>query len=482
MYRAEKNKKTTVILGGGLAGLSSGYVLTRAGYDVAVLEKDSAVGGLSKTIEKNGFRFDLGGHRFFTRDERLNTFVRELMGSELLSVHRTSKIYMRNRYFDYPLKPFNAMFGLGIPTTLKIVADYGLERLKRIFSERDNISLEDWVVSNFGRTMFDIYFKGYSEKVWGIECSDISAEWVARRISGLSLSKAIRNAFFRFSGRDLPTLADTFDYPAMGIGRISERLREEIERFNPVYTETCVRSVHHCGCRIEGVTVNSQKHPDILFGREFISSMPLTRLIQSLDPAPPGHIMEAASRLRFRDLVVVAIMVDRERVTDQTWIYVPEKKIPFGRLHEPTNWSGLMAPEGKTLVVTEFFCFRGDATWNAPDERLIDITVENLEKIGFLRRHEVIEGMAVRVPRAYPLFEVGYQGLCEVIYDYLSRFENLHLTGRGGMFRYYNMDHALESGIETAERIMKKNPGSSQSSDIDDRELVFAGDEECDAH
>ena len=449
-------KNDVLILGGGLTGLSAGFVLSKAGRKVKVFENDAEVGGLSKTIVKNGFRFDLGGHRFFTRDKKIDEFVRTLMGGELVSVRRTSKIYMRGKYFDYPLKPVNAIFGLGIPTTMKIMGDYGIEKIRGMLKPHENVSLEDWVVSNFGRTMFDIYFKEYSEKVWGIDCSRISAEWVAQRIKGLSLAKAVKNAFFKFSGKDLPTLVDRFIYPKLGIGRISDRLREEIEKHGDVHINTRVERVNRSGFAIKGIEVQNHKGRAVLEGGEFVSSMPMTALVKMLNPAPPGHVIEAASKLKFRDLVVVAVMIGRKRVTDQTWIYIPEQDIPFGRIHEPTNWSEMMAPEGKTVVVTEFFSFKGDAIWNEGDEKLSEITVRNLERLGFLKRHEVIDTAVVRAAKAYPLFEVGYKERCDVLYEYLAKFENLHIAGRSGMFRYYNMDHAIESGIDTAGKILKK--------------------------
>lgn len=448
--------KEILILGGGLTGLAAGYVLTKAGSKVKVFESDYTVGGLSKTIIHGGFRFDLGGHRFFTKDDKVNDFVRNLMDGELISVPRKSKIYMLNRYFDYPLKPVNAMFGLGIPTTLKIMSDYGRERIKKLIKEPDNISLEDWVVSNFGRKMFDIYFREYSEKVWGIECARISAEWVAQRIRGLSLARAVRNAFFKLNWKDVPTLADRFLYPQLGIGRISDRLSEEICRHNSVFTDTGVECINHSDYKVESIGIRNQMYSRVIHGNEIISSIPMNKLVMMLKPSAPDDILDAASRLKFRDIVIVTIMINRKRVTDQTWIYIPEQKIPFGRIHEPTNWSEKMAPEGKTLIVAEFFSFKNDRIWNESNKRLVDITVENLEHLGFIKKHEVIDSAVVRVPKAYPLFEVGYKELSEKLYDYLSRFRNLHIAGRGGMFRYYNMDHAIESGIETAEKIIKK--------------------------
>jgi len=451
-----------VVLGGGLTGLSAGCALTRAGYDVKVIEADSTVGGLSKTIHHDGYRFDLGGHRFFTADQKLNQFVTDLMGEELITVPRSSKIYMRGRFFDYPLRPVNALFGLGIPTSLRILSDYAVERCRRFLKQKDCASLEDWVVENFGRTMFDIYFKVYSEKVWGIPCSRISAEWVDRRINGLSLAKALKNAFSKVSGRKIPTLVDEFFYPRLGIGRISDRLREEIELFNSVLLDTRVEALRHDGGKIQDIVVSNGRQKAELQGSQFISSLPLTHVIRMLEPAPPPHILEAAARLKFRDLVVVAVMVDRPRVTDQTWIYIPETAIPFGRLHEPTNWSAEMAPEGKTLLVIEYFSFKGDAIWNETDEGLVRKTADHLERLGFIRSAEVCGSSVVRVPKAYPLFEIGYQELCDDLYGYLKRFTNLHISGRSGMFRYYNMDHAIESGIRAAESVMGRVAGPTE--------------------
>ena len=443
-----------VVLGGGLTGLSAACALTRAGYGAKLIEQDASVGGLSKTIHHKGYRFDLGGHRFFTTDAKLNQFVQDLMTDELITVPRSSKIYMRGKFFDYPLRPANALFGLGIPTSLRIVADYGIERCRSMVHQKECKSLEDWVVENFGRTMFDIYFKVYSEKVWGIPCNTISAEWVDRRINGLSLAKALRNAFSRASGRKIPTLVDEFLYPRLGIGRISDRLKEEIELSNPVFLETSVESIHHADNRIEKIVVAKNGKTEVISGKQFISSLPLTHIIRMLDPAPPSHIREAASRLKFRDLVVVAVMIDRKRVTDQTWIYIPETTIPFGRMHEPTNWSEKMAPEGKTLLVIEYFSFRGDRIWQEPDENLVRTTVNHLEKLGFIRRAEVCDSTVVRVPKAYPLFEIGYHELCRELYAYLGRYRNLIIAGRSGMFRYYNMDHAIASGMRAAEAVM----------------------------
>lgn len=451
-----------LILGGGLTGLAAGFVLSEAGAGVAIFEGDSAVGGISKTIGHRGFRFDLGGHRFFTNDERIDSFVRNLMKGELISVPRSSKIFMRGKYFDYPLKPLNALFGMGIPATAGIFLDYGIERMKRLFREPAAVSLEDWVVARFGRTMFDIYFKEYSEKVWGIDCSRISARWVDQRISGLSLTKAAVNAFFKKGGRKIPTLVDRFVYPRLGIGRISEVLAENIEKTGSVFTGTKVERIFHAGGRIASIAVNDHGQTRTVQGNEFISSLPVTSFVKMMDPSPPGRILFAASNLGFRDLVIVALMINRPRVTDQTWIYIPERKIPFGRIHEPANWSDALAPDGMTSLVLEFFSFKGDGIWNAGDDDLIETSVYHLERLGFIRRREVMDGVVVRVPNAYPLFEVGHEKHFEELASYLSRFENLHTAGRAGMFRYYNMDHAIRSGMSAAEKILSREYAAAE--------------------
>lgn len=446
----------TLVLGGGLAGLAAGWALTQTGRGVHILESADAVGGLARTVARDGFRFDLGGHRFFTQDARVDRFVRELLGDELVAVPRASRIYLRGRWIEYPLRPLGALFGLGARTSAQILAGYARASGARRLRPVPLASLEDWVVAHFGRPLFELYFRDYSEKVWGIGCGDISAEWMAQRVQGLSLGTAIQHALLK-RGAALPTLVDRFLYPRLGIGSIAERLRAAIERSNPVATGARVVRVRHDGRRIEGVTVRRGKALLELRGDAFLSTIPLTQLIQALNPHAPVAVRAAAARLRYRDLVIVAVMLRRERATGQTWIYFPGKDVPFGRLHEPTNWSEAMAPPGCTLLVTERFCFRGDATWNATDAELIETTVHHLERLGFIRREEACDGVVVRIPAAYPLFEVGYQERSRMLCDYLARFDNLQVAGRGGLFRYYNMDQAIASGLAAAQALRARN-------------------------
>jgi protoporphyrinogen oxidase len=438
-----------MVLGGGLAGLSAGYALTRAGQRTVLFEAGPEVGGLSRTLETpHGLRYDIGGHRFFTTKEEVERLVRDLLRDELATVHRKSKIFMRGRFFDYPLRPGNAVFGLGLTTVLRILADYVSLKLRR--GNGEAVTLEDWVVGRFGRTMFDLYFKEYSEKVWGLDCSRISQRWVSQRIRGLSLGTALKNAFFRFTGKEIPTLADSFLYPERGIGRIAERFSEEIAGENTVLTDAAVSAIRHGDSLITGLEVTNCANTCEVEGRDYISTIPLNVFVGMMEPQPPPEVLRAARSLRYRDLITVAVTVDRESVTDQTWVYIPEQKYPFGRLHEPKAWSRKMAPEGQTLVVVEYFCTRGDYIWEAGDEALSVMTVEGMEELGFLRAEEISATEVRRHPKAYPLFEVGYEEHCETIYRYLRNFRNLRVAGRSGLFEYQNMDHAIESGMEAA--------------------------------
>jgi protoporphyrinogen oxidase len=452
-HQSPRGAGDVIILGAGLAGLTAGNLLSRSGFKTVVIEKDSVVGGLARTFEHRGFRFDLGGHRFYTRNERIDALVRDALGGDVLDVERSSKILLGGRYFDYPWRPLNAIRGFGVRGAAAIISDYAVERLRHCVREPEVASFEDVIVNRFGRAMFEIFVKEYSEKVWGVECRHIAAELANWRIQNLSVGAAIRDALFPRGRGAVRSLARKFLYPPLGIGQIAAGLKRRIEESNRVLTGATVTGVHHSGGRVDGITVFEDDRTDRHRADNFVSSIPLDRLVHLLDPRPPDDILAAADRLRFRDLVIVTVMIDRDRVTDQSWIYLPERKIPFGRIHEPTNWSVQMAPEGKTLLVTEHFCFRGDDVWNADDDALAGTTIASLESLGLIRGREVIDGMVVRVPDAYPIFEVGHDENRRKICDYIDGFGNLRVIGRGGMFRYYNMDHAMESGIAAAEEI-----------------------------
>jgi protoporphyrinogen oxidase len=431
--------------------------LTAAGQTAIIVEKGSRVGGLARTVQSGRFRFDLGGHRFLTDNERVMDLVSGLLGDELITVPRSSRIFMHGKFVDYPLNPVNAVFGLGVATTASIILDYGKEKVRQAISERPLVSLEDWVVAQFGRRMFDLYFRDYSEKVWGVDCSSISMEWVAKRIDGLSLWKAVKHAIFKFSGQGCKTLTDNFVYPRLGIGQLSDRLRDYIACRNQVNTSTEVQKVYHSEGMITGVELRDDNGGSILRGSQYFSSIPLTLLIEKMCPRPPDEVLAALSRISFRSLAVVSLMLNRKKVTDLTWLYFPGKDVPFGRIHEPGNWSPEMAPAGQTHLVAEYFCDRDDETWNSSDEELTTTTANHLQRLKFLEVTEVKASCVMRIPYAYPVFNVDYRENLQIITDWLDQFGNLHLIGRSGRYSYLNMDCAMESGIQAVEKVIERS-------------------------
>lgn len=445
----------TVVLGAGLSGLSAAAWLTRAGHPVTVLEKGPQVGGLARTISHGDFHFDLGGHRFLTENDQLLSFVSDLLGDDLLTVPRRSQIYIGGQYIDYPLTPLNAVFGLGPAKTGAILLDYGKEKIRSAFKRRTITSLEDWVVSQFGRTMFELYFKDYSEKVWGIASREISKDWVAKRIDGLSLGQFIQHALLRLHRHRVKTLTDSFLYPRLGIGQLADRMHALIGRKNPLTTDSEVDTVFHDRGNITSIQYSHAGAKHSVRGDSYISSIPITRFIEKMRPLPPEKVRAAAAGIRFRSLVIVALFLKKNRLTDLTWMYFPEETVPFGRIHEPKNWSSDLAPPGQSHVIAEYFCNTGDSTWTTSDADLAGATAGHLERLGFVDPGDVFDSLVLRIPYAYPVFDVEYCRHLRVLTDFLAGFANLHLIGRNGMFSYLNMDQAMESGILVAEKVMQ---------------------------
>ncbi len=452
-----KTSTDVCVIGAGPAGLSAAYVLSEGGKQTVVLEMSTQVGGISRTIERDGFRFDIGGHRFFTKDDEIDAFFQKILGDEAIWVNRTSKIFYHNKYFDYPLKPANALFGMGVGTTAKCLVDYGAVKVRNVIRKPEIVSFQDWVSNEFGNQLFQLFFKDYTEKVWGIDCDQICAEWAAQRIKGLSLRVAVKDALFPQKNGKVATLIDKFMYPRLGIGRISERLRDGVEADgNEVRMRSRVMAINREDGLVKSVEVESAEGAYTLAVQNLCSSMPLTELVLAMRPEAPAEVVAAARRLRYRDLITVNLMIDKPRVTEDTWIYIHDPSFTLGRIHEPRNWSAAMAPEGKSSIVAEYFCFEGGEVWNMDDPDLIDLTVKDLgERLGFLKPEEVIGAFVVRTPKAYPMYELGYEEPLRKIRDYISSFSNLEIVGRYGTYKYNNMDHSMKTGILAARNILE---------------------------
>jgi len=446
----------TVIIGAGPAGLTAGYELAKAGRPVCVLERDPLqVGGLARTIEFKRFRFDIGGHRFFSKNPAIESLWTEILGDRMVVRKRLSRIYYRGRLFKYPLDLLDALRKLGLRESFACLASYA-------FAPRlgpDQIrSFEDWVSAAFGRRLYEIFFKTYTERVWGMPCSEISADWAAQRIKGLSMSELLRRVFVRRDNAPLvKTLISSFRYPLHGPGEMWDEFARRIEgQGGTVKLGQEVVAVRRAGGRIVSIAARDGEQTRSYSAANFISTMPIRDLMAALDPPPPEPLLEAARRLRYRDFLVVALVVDQERLFPDQWIYVHEPGVRVARIQNFKNWSPEMVPDPRfTLVGLEYFCSDGDQNWAARDDQLIEFAARELAALGLAKQSQVVDGTVVRQRAAYPVYDRDYQTIVDQVREFISReLPNLQLVGRNGMHKYNNQDHAMMTGLMAARNIM----------------------------
>ncbi len=447
-----------VVAGGGPAGLTAAYELAKHGSPTVVLEADpKLVGGISRTDQYKGYRFDIGGHRFFSKSAEINDLWREILGEELITRSRLSRIYYNRKFFHYPLKPLDALFKLGPLRSLKILASYAHAQLRPIKPER---TYEDWVVNRFGRELFKVFFKSYTEKVWGMPTSAISPDWAAQRIKDLSLVKAVLSAVFgRLANRGevIKTLIDEFQYPRLGPGQMWETARDRIKGLGgAVHQDRKVVSIEHQGGLVQAlIAVDGQGRRTRYEGNHFLSTLPVRELIRAMSPAAPAEVVEAALGLKYRDFLTVVLIVDRARTFPDNWIYIHEPEVRLGRIQNFKNWSPDMVPDAsKTSLGLEYFCFEGDDLWSMSDAELVALGRRELATIGLARAEEVEDGCVVRVPKAYPVYDDEYLDRLAVIRGWLRGLENLQLSGRNGMHKYNNQDHSMMTALLAARNIL----------------------------
>lgn len=457
----------TLIIGAGPAGLTAAYELGRNGAKAVVLEASSTMGGLSRTASYRDFRFDIGGHRFFSKLPVINELWQEVLGPDFLERPRLSRIHYRGHFFDYPLRPVNALRGLGLTESLRVVFSYAQAHFAS--HSQPERSFEEWVSRRFGRRLFEIFFKTYTEKVWGIPCDQISADWASQRIKDLSLAKALANAFTGRNGGAgkavATTLIDRFHYPRLGPGMMWERFRDRVlAQGNAVVPEVRVGTVIHGHGRVECVHGRGPGGERVEFGgRDFISSMALRDLILALDPPPPDEVLRAAHALRYRDFLSVVLIVDKPEVFPDNWIYIHSPQVKLGRIQNYKNWSPEMVPSPNTTALgLEYFLWDSDPEWSWPDERLIELGIRECAQLGLVRPREVIDGTVVRAEMAYPIYDHEYQNRLNILQGYLDRFENLQTIGRNGLHRYNNMDHSMLTGLYAARNVL----GEGQRLDV----------------
>ena len=460
----DKDKDTTdtqtIIIGAGPAGLTSAYELSKNDMRSIVLEKDSIVGGIARTVNYKGYRFDIGGHRFFTKVTAVETMWREILGNDFIRRNRISRIYYNRRFFDYPLKASNALFGLGLWNSFLIFISYVKAQ---IFPEKPEETFEQWVSNRFGKRLFNIFFKTYTEKVWGIPCDEISAEWAAQRIKGLSLITALKNALLKPRSNDksavIKTLIDAFDYPKQGPGMMWEKVCQLVENDgSEVRLNVEVSKILWKDNVIEAVEVKNNGHTELIKGKHFISSMPIRELVRKFEPAVPEKILDAASKLNYRDFLTVALVVNKPDIFPDNWIYIHEPNVKVGRVQNFKNWSpGMVPDQTKTCLGLEYFCFEGDGLWTMSDEALINLGRSELDSLGLIRSADVEDGAVVRMPKAYPVYDSTYQEALAVIRNFLEPFNNLQLVGRNGMHKYNNQDHSMLTAMLAVKNIMGAN-------------------------
>jgi protoporphyrinogen oxidase len=443
-----------IIIGAGPAGLAAAYELAKEGRQLLILEKADKVGGISRTEVHKGYRFDIGGHRFLTTHKEVQQLWEEMLGADFRKVPRLSRLFYKNRFFKYPLDFFDTLANLGLWESILIVASYLKAKCR---PHPQAATFEQYVSNHFGQRLYRTFFKGYTEKVWGVPCNQIEANMAAQRIAGLSLKAALVNALFGYNRTK--TLTSSFHYPILGPGMMWERFQQEVEnRHGQIYFNNRVIRINHDNYRLHSLTVQNGHEVSDIAGENFISSMPLTELIARLDPPAPPEVLDAVRHLAFRDFIMVGLIVNQTDLFPDNWIYVHSQDVRVGRIQNFRNWSPFMVPDPRSSSLgMEYFCSQGDDLWGLSDQELIDLARRELIQLGLWDGRGGEGGVVFRQTKAYPVYNLSYKKHLAVIRRYLEPFGNLQVIGRSGTYRYNNMDHSMITGFQAARHLMAQN-------------------------
>jgi protoporphyrinogen oxidase len=440
-----------LVLGGGPAGLTAGYLLAKRDVPVVVVEAEDQLGGLAKTvIDPEGYRFDLGGHRFFTKVQEVDDLWHEIMGDEFLQRPRQSRIFWNGKFLDYPLQGMDVIKKLGPVELTRAGLSYLYAAIFKRNAPEEN--LEQWVSKRFGWRLYSLFFKSYNEKVWGVPTTEIRAEWAAQRIKGLSFFSAAKAAFLGNKGNKIKSLIDKFNYPRYGPGQMWETMSKKIEeRGGKVLVDAPVTALHVEDGRVLSVEAGGQTYEPA----HVISSLPLRGTVGLTTPAAPEPVQEAARGLRYRDFLTVALVLDGEDLFPDNWIYIHEPDVRVGRIQNYRSWSPWMVPDPSTACVgLEYFCFKGDDLWTMDDDKLVELATQELAAIGLATPDKVKRGYVVRVPMAYPMYDEHYAERVAVIREWLEGLENLDQVGRNGLHRYNNSDHSMLTAMRVVDNLL----------------------------
>ena len=440
-----------LIIGAGPAGLTAAWEAEKHGIKTLIIEGDKEIGGISRTVERNGWRFDIGGHRFFTKVDEVYQIWDEILDEEdFLLRPRMSRIYYKNKFYDYPLKASNALLNLGIIEAVRCVLSYFYVR---VFPPKNQDNFEDWVAARFGWRLYNIFFKTYTEKVWGVDARKIGSDWASQRIKNLSLMKAILNAFqINKSGEIITTLIDKFKYPKYGPGMMWETAYKKLEEKN-----------HKILLSSKVVEINKENDTykvkidsgEVFEAKNILSSMPLAHLPKTIKPIPNNNVLESGQNLKFRDFLSVALVIDEKDAFPDNWIYIHDPGVKVGRVQNYGSWSPYLVKEGKTCLGLEYFVNIGDELWSMEDEKLIDLGIKELEKLSLIKTNSTLEGYVVRMPKAYPVYDLDYSKNIDTIEKWLSNnHKNIYPIGRNGMHRYNNQDHSMMTAVLSVRNII----------------------------
>jgi protoporphyrinogen oxidase len=448
--RPEMREKPTVILGAGPAGLTAGYLLAKEGLPVIVLEAENQVGGIAKTAVRDGYRFDLGGHRFFTKVKEVDDLWHEIMREEFLKRPRMSRIYWNKKFLDYPLRGPDVIKKLGPVDLTKALLSYLWARLKPKGRED---TFEQWVTNRFGRWLFNQFFKSYTEKLWGVSTSEIRADWAAQRIKGLSFFSAAKSAFFGNRGNKIKSLISEFHYPRYGPGQMWETMTDDIRKLGgQVLLEHKVTRLDFEGDRCVRVHVGER----VFEPSAVVSSLPLRNMVGIAHPHPRPEVVAAAGGMRYRDFLTVAVVLNGDDIFPDNWIYIHEPEVDVGRIQNFRSWSPWMVPDAtKACVGLEYFCFAGDDLWNTDDDKLVAKGMRELEQLGLARREQLEFGFVERVPKAYPIYDAEYAERVLTIRSWLDGLDNFVQVGRNGLHRYNNSDHSMLTAMRAVDNFVK---------------------------
>lgn len=451
-------KNKVIIFGAGPAGITAGHELSKNNIGVTIIDRCDVVGGISRTEKMDGGLFDIGGHRFLTKNKEITEIWNNTLGDDFLERPRKSRIFYDKMFFNYPLDVKNVLMNFSPLKSLGLVVSFLVARTRFLCFKVKDITFDDWIINRFGKKLFKTFFKSYTEKLWGISTGRLSSEWASQRIRGLSFFSAIKDAILKPRNNKIKTLVKKFHYPKYGSGTMYHEMSKKIcGNFGNIKLESYIYKVNHSNNKVESVEIKRNGKREVLMGDEFISTIPINKLVYKLNPLPKREIIKFAENLRFRSFILVAIVVNVKDVFDDNWVYIHDPDVSMIRISNFKNWSNDMINDNnRSLLGVEYVCWEGDEVWNRSDDEMKEIAISELCGIGFVSKDDIDNCRVVRVSDAYPVYDVNFKHNVKRLLEYFDEFKNFQTIGRAGRFQYNNMDQSMVDGIVAARKIINK--------------------------